>query len=212
MVHLSSRMPGVWLVLHDEGGKYQGVARVLKYEGHMLVYDPQTNGVGWVAMRGIPSSLTEVKLRSASDLGNFYPIPSTVPAGPKATWSPPGEPTVEYKQMETKTPKPMVGDLHKYIEWDTDDVQDRSHTPSPTAIIDKPTQGESTEETLPMRQNICLVSECVIEPGVVPTWEHTPVTEEKNTSQDDSAPVDKEQSNVMAESDIVELFAGMEDL
>ena len=72
---LSSGMPGIWLVLHDEGGKYQGVARVLKYEGHMLVYDPQTNGVGWVAMRGIPSSLTEVESRSASDLGTFYPIP-----------------------------------------------------------------------------------------------------------------------------------------
>ena len=52
----------VRLVLHDEGGKYQGVARVLKYEGHMLVYDPQTNGMGWVAMRGVPSSLTEVEL------------------------------------------------------------------------------------------------------------------------------------------------------
>ena len=85
MVDLSSRMPGVRLVLHNEGGKYQGVARVLKYEGHMLVYDPQTNGVGWVAMRGIPSSLTEVKLQSAGNLGNFYPIPSTVPAGPEAT-------------------------------------------------------------------------------------------------------------------------------
>ena len=37
----------------------------------------------------------------------------------------------------------MAGDLDKYIEWDTDDVQDRSRTPSPTAIIDKPTQGEA---------------------------------------------------------------------
>ena len=122
MVDLSSRMPGIWLVLHDEAGKYQGVARVLKFEGYMLVYDPQTNDVGWVAMRGVPSSLTEVELRSASDLGNFYPILSAVPAGPKATQSPPGEPTVEYKQMETQLPKPTAGDLDKYIEWDTDDV------------------------------------------------------------------------------------------
>ena len=98
---LSSRMPGIRLVLHDEAGKYQGVARVLKFEGHMLVYDPQTNAAGWVAMRGVPSSLTEVESQSASDLGNFYPIPSTAPAGPKTTQSPPGEPTVEYKQMET---------------------------------------------------------------------------------------------------------------
>ena len=61
-VDLSSRMPGIRLVLHDETGRYQGVARVLKYEGHMLVYDLQTNGAGWVAMRGIPSSLTEVEV------------------------------------------------------------------------------------------------------------------------------------------------------
>ena len=56
-----------------------------------------------------------------------------MPAGTKATWPPPGEPTVEYKQMETETPRPTVGDLDKYIKWDTDDVQDRSCTPSPTA-------------------------------------------------------------------------------
>ena len=61
MVDLSTRMPGVHLKLHDREGNYQGVARVLKYEGHMLIYNPQTNGAGWVTMRGIPSSLTEVK-------------------------------------------------------------------------------------------------------------------------------------------------------
>ena len=38
-------MPGVHLNLHDQEGNYQGVARVLKYEGHMLVYDPHTNGM-----------------------------------------------------------------------------------------------------------------------------------------------------------------------
>ena len=178
----------------------------------MLVYDPQTNGMGWVAMRGVPSSLTEVESWSASDLGNFYPIPSAAPAGPKATQSPPGEPTVEYKQMETETLEPTAGDLDKYIEWDTDDVQDRSCTPSPTVIVDKPTQGESVEETPPMRQNICLVSERVIEPGAVPPREHTPVMEEKNTPQDDSAPADKEQANLVAENNIVELFTGMEEL
>ena len=61
MVDLSSRMPGIWLALHDEEGRYQGVVRVLKFEGHMLVYDPQTNGAGWIAMRGVPSSLTAVE-------------------------------------------------------------------------------------------------------------------------------------------------------
>ena len=73
MVYLSSRMPGIRLVLHDEAGRYQGVVQVLKFEGHMLVYDLQMNGTGWVVMRGVPSSLTEVESQSASDLGNFYP-------------------------------------------------------------------------------------------------------------------------------------------
>ena len=193
---LSSRMPGVWLALHDEGGKYQGVARVLKYEGHMLVYDPQTNGTGWVAMRGIPSSLTEVELQSAGKLGNFYPIPSAVPSGPMTTRSPPEDPTWEYKQQKTETLRPMAGDLDEYINWDTDDVQNRSHTPSPTMVINKPTQGESAEETPPTRQNIHLVSEHVIKPKAVLCQVHTPVTEE-DKPQDDSASMDKEQPDLM---------------
>ena len=143
------------------------MGQVLKFEGHMLVYDPQTNGAGWVAMRGVPSSLTEVELRLVSNLGNFYPSLSVVPAGPKASPSSPGEPTPEYKQTETLSPNPTVVSLDKYIEWDMDDVQDRSHTPSPTAVVDLPMQGEAVKETPPMMQNRCLVSEQVTEPGVV---------------------------------------------
>ena len=60
-VDLSSRMLGIQLALHDEEGRYQGVVRVLKFEGHMLVYDPQMNGAGWIVMRGVPSSLTAVE-------------------------------------------------------------------------------------------------------------------------------------------------------
>ena len=58
-------------------------------------------------------------------------------------------------------------------------MQDRSCTPSPTAIIDKPMQGEAVEETPPTRQNRCLVLERDIEPGGVPTHEDMPVAEEK---------------------------------
>ena len=198
-------------MLRDEAGNYQRVAQVLKFEGCMLVYDPQTNGAGWVVMRGVPSSLTEVKSHSANDLGNFYPTPSTAPAGPKANQSPPGKPTVEYKWVETQLPESTAGDLDKYIKWDTDDVQDRSRTPSPTAIIDKPMQGEMVEETLPTRQNRCLVLERDIESDGVPSHEHTPVAEKK-IPQEKSAPVDKEQANLVAEDEIVELFAGMEEL
>ena len=178
-VDLGPRILGIQLVLRDRAGNYQGVAWVLKFEGCMLVYDPQTNGAGWVAMRGVPSLLTEVESRSTNDLGKLYPIPSTEPAGPKANQSPPGKPTVEYKWAETQSPESTVGDLDKYIEWHTDDAQDRSCTPSPTAITDKPTQGETVEETLPMRQNRCLVLEWDIESDGVPSCEHTPVVEKK---------------------------------
>ena len=135
-VDLSSWMSGIQLVLHDETGKYQGVACVLKYEGHMLVYDPQTNCVGWVVMRGIPSLLTEVESQSASDLGNFYTIPCAAPAGP----TPPGETQHEYTQTGAQPSKPLAGNFDKYIDWDTDDMQDRSRTPIPVTIVDEPTQ------------------------------------------------------------------------
>ena len=151
MVDLSLRMPGIQLALHDEAGKYRGVVLVLKFKGHMLVYDPQMNGVGWVAMRGVPSLLTKVESWSASDLENFYSSLSAVPAGPKATQSPPGEPTAEYKQTEAQWLEPVAVGLDKYIEWDTDEVQDQSHTPSPTAVIDVPAQGEALGETPPVR-------------------------------------------------------------
>ena len=135
MVDLNTRMPGVWLKLHDREGNYQGVVRVLKYEGHMLVYDPQTNGAGWVAMKGVPSSLTEVELRSAGNLGNFYPIPCAMSKGPKAAQSHSGKPTVEYEQLKVETLRPTAGDVDKYIDWDTDNLQDRSRTLSPSVVI-----------------------------------------------------------------------------
>ena len=63
-----------------------------------------------------------------------------------------------------------------------------------------------------MRQNLCLVPEHVLEPGVVPPQEDTPVTEEKKTQEDENTPVSKEQSTPIAEDDVVVLYAGVEDL
>ena len=65
-VDLSSRIPGMWLALHDEEGKYQGMARVLKFEGHMLVYNLQTNGAGWTVMCGC----TPLTIRETETLTN----------------------------------------------------------------------------------------------------------------------------------------------
>ena len=54
--------------------------------------------------------------------------------------------------MEAQSLNPMAVSLDKYIEWDTEEVPDRSHTPSPTAVVEVPMQGEAVEETLPVRQ------------------------------------------------------------
>ena len=185
-VDLGTRMPGVRLKLHDREGNYQGVARVLKYEGHMLIYNPQTNGMGWVAMKGVPSSLTKVEVRSAGDLGNFYPGPCTAQEDPQITQSPPEEITVDCGLSKTEMPRPTAGDVDAHIDWDTDDVQDRSRTPCPSAGIGEVMLGESAEDTPPARQNIRLVSERVIEPGVVLPQENIPEIEE-DKSQDDDA-------------------------
>ena len=211
MVDLSTRMPGVRLKLHDREGNYQGVARVLKYEGHMLIYDPQTNGVGWVAMKGVPSSLTKVEVRSVGDLGNFYPVPCATREDPQTTRSPPEEITVDYGPPKAETPKPMAGDVDANIDWDTDDVQDRSRTPSPSAGIGEITLGESAEDTPPTRQNIRLVSERVIEPGAVPPQENIPEVEE-DKPQDDDAPSNEQQPKLVSEGDVVDLFASTEEL
>ena len=118
---LSTQMPRVCLKLHDREGNYQGVARVLKYEGHMLIYDPQTNGAGWVEMKGVPSLLTEVEVRSAGDLGNFYPVPCAAWEEPQTTQSPPEEITVDCGLSKTETPRPTAGDVEAHIDW-------RNHT------------------------------------------------------------------------------------
>ena len=135
MVDLSTQMPGVHLKLHDWEGNYQGVARVLKYEGHMLIYDPQTNGAGWVVMKGIPSSLTEVEVCSAGDLGNFYPAPCIAHKDAQTIQSPPEEITEDRGLARAEMPRRMVGDVEAHIDWDTDDAQDRSHTNLPSAGI-----------------------------------------------------------------------------
>ena len=136
-----------------------------------------------------------------------------MPAGPKATQSPPREPTVEYEETEAQSPNPTAVGLDNYIEWDTEEVQYRSCTPSPTVVIDVPMQSEAVEETPPMRQNRCLVSERVIEPRAVLPCENTPEAEGKKTPQNKSIPMDdQEQHHIIAEDEIVKLYTGMEEL
>ena len=129
---------------------------------------------------------------------------------PQTTRSPPEEITVDCGLSNTETPRPTAGDMDEYTDWDTDDVQDRLHTPSPSAGIGNVTLGESMENTPPTRQNIRLVSECVIEPGAVPPQENIPDIEDE--SQDDDVPSYEQQPTLMSESDVVDLFASMEEL
>ena len=211
-VDLSTRMPGVHLKLHDREGNYQGVARVLKFEGHMLVYDPHTNGAGWVAMKGVPASLTEVEVWSAEELGNFYPTPRATCEDPQATRPPSEEVTVGYEPPKVEMPKPTAGNIEANMDWDMDDVQDWSRMPSPSVGIGTITLGESVEDTPPVRQNICLMTERVIEPGVVPPQENATEAEVKSPDDGNDAPSDEQQTEPECEGDIVDLYTGTEEL
>ena len=203
-VDLSSQMLGIWLVLHDEMGQCKGVARVLKYEGHMLVYDPQTNGTGWVPMRGIPSLLTNVESRSVSDLGNFYPIHCTVVGG----MTPHGEnQQAEYSHAGIQASEFPLREFD--ADWDTDDAQDRSLTPSPVVIVDEPTQG-ATGKTSSMGHSRCLVPEHMLEAETKLHRESAPkkVEEEKTDTQKGENTPRAERSTPVTEDDVVILHAG----
>ena len=142
------------MALHDEEGRYQGVAKVLRFVGHMLVYDSQTNGARWIVMRGVPSSLTEVELHSASNLGNFCPCPSVTLVVQKPAQPSPVESMVEYTRTEARSPRSTSLNLDRLTEWDTEEeytkeVLDSSSPLSPPAVIARTLWSEEVEETLP---------------------------------------------------------------
>ena len=107
----------------------------------MLVYDPHTNGMGWVAMKGVSASLTEVEARSAEELRNFYPAPRVTHEEPQATRSPPEEVAVSHELPKAEMPRQKTGTVEANMDWDTDDVQDWSRSPSPSAGIGAITAG-----------------------------------------------------------------------
>ena len=74
------------------------------------------------------------------------------------------------------------------------------------------TLGESTEDTPPVRQNIRLITEHVIEPGVVPPQENAPEADGKSLDDGNDAPSDEQQTKPECEGDIVDLYAGTEEL
>ena len=102
----------------------------------------------------------------------------------------------------------LAGDFDKYVDLDTDDVQDWLCTPSPVTIVGEPTQ-EATDETPPMRQNRHLVPERILEANAEPHWEGAPDQEEKEKQEHT---LSKEQSTPAVEDDVVVLYAGAEEL
>ena len=96
------------------------------------------------------------------------------------------------------------------MDWDTDDVQDQSRSPSPSAGVGAITLGESAGDTSPAGQSTCLVMERVVEPGAVPPQENTPEAE-KSPDDGNDAPSDEQQTEE-CEGDIVDLYASTEEL
>ena len=163
-------------------------------------------------MKGVPASLTEVEARSAEELGNFYPTPRATHEDPQATRPPSEAVIVGYKPSKAEPSRTTVGEVEANMDWDADDAQDQSRTPSPSAGIGAITLGEFAEDTPPTRQNIRLVTERVIAPGAVPPQEDTPEVEDKSPDDGNDAPSDEQQTEPECEGDIVDLYAGTEEL
>ena len=179
-VDLSTQMPGLRLNLCDQDGNNQGVARVLRYEGHMLVYDPHTNGVG-VGHHERHPCLT---YRGRGMVGRGVEKLLFRPArNAWRTTSPPGHPLRKLQQVTNRQRQRHQDERQETVEanvdWDTDDVQDRSYSPSPSAGIGAITLGESAEDVSPPGLDTHLVTDRIIEPGVVPPQESVPVADEK---------------------------------
>ena len=196
------------LNLCNRDGNNLGVARVLRYEGHMLVYDLHTNSAGWVSMKGVPASLTEVEARSEEELRNFYPTPRKTREEPQATRSPPEEATVSHEPPKAETPRHKTGTVEANVDWDMDDVQDQSRPPSPSAGIGAMKLGKSAEDVSPPGQDTRLVMDRVVEPGAMSPQENTPLAGEK--LQIDANTHD--QPAEFCEGDVVDLYAGTEEL
>ena len=109
-------------------------------------------------------------------------------------------------------PKLMTGTVEANVDWDTDDVQDWSRSPSPSAGISAITLGESTGDTPPVGQSTCLVTERVVEPGAMPPQEDAPEVEDKSLDDGDDAPTDEQHTKLECEGDIIDLYAGTEEL
>ena len=77
----------------------------------------------------------------------------------------PEEATVSHEPPKAEMPRRKTGTVEANVGWDTDDVQDRSRPPSPSAGIGAMKLGESAEDVPPPGQDTCLVTDHVVELG-----------------------------------------------
>ena len=79
VVVVGACMPGIKLTMQNGEGQYGNAACTLKYEGHMLIYNPQKDISQWVPVRGVSALLTSLELRPANNLNNMNPYPHDGP-------------------------------------------------------------------------------------------------------------------------------------
>ena len=73
VVDVRARIPEIKLMMQNEERCYGNITCTLKYEGHMLIYNPQKDISQWVPVRDVSTSLMSLELRLANDLNNMNP-------------------------------------------------------------------------------------------------------------------------------------------
>ena len=77
-VDLGGALPLLRFHMTEPSGKLVGVAHGLLFEGNILAYDPASNGMEWVPVRGTVNNLSPMEDSSAQELSNI-----TLPDSPK---------------------------------------------------------------------------------------------------------------------------------
>lgn len=120
------------IMLQNDEGLYGNSAHALKFEGHLLIYDPQKDTAQWVPMRGVSTSLTSSELRVANDLNNINPHPSEwpgfmIPQSPMLVHGIPAG--AEESDSDSCEEASNSGE-----EWNNTKVGDWSHCPPPPCV------------------------------------------------------------------------------
>ena len=143
VVDVRAHMPGIKLMMQNEEGSYGNTAHTLKYEGHMLIYNPQKDVSQWVPVRGVSASLTSSELQLANDLNNMNPYLYDGPglAQPHSPRLVQGIPMGEEEESDTDS----CGEpSDSGEEWDKAEHGDWSRCPAPPLGEEGPTWVEAT--------------------------------------------------------------------